>query len=70
MHILWVQACLGTVMFGHNHVRAQTCVGKNVCRHKHVWAQSCGHSRAGTIMYGHKRGGTGKFSLDLGVNMR
>ena len=53
-------------MTGHKRVWAQTCVGTNVCGHKRVWAQTClgtivcEHNRVGSIMYGHKRGGTGK----------
>ena len=48
------------IVSGHNN----SCWGINVSGHKHVWAQSClgtnvcGHSLVGTIMYGHKRGGT------------
>ena len=53
--------CLGTNVFGHNHVWAQikcvwaqTYLGTNVSGRKCVWAQSC----LGTIIYWHKRGGT------------
>ena len=32
---------LGTIVFGHNRVRAQMCLGTNVSGHKRVWAQTC-----------------------------
>ena len=55
---VWAQTCVGAKVFGNKRVWAQTCLGTNVSGHKRVLAQSCGHSRVGTIMYGHKRGGT------------
>ena len=66
---VWAQTCLGTVMYGLNrvgtvmydcvhhvmygHVWAQICLGTIMYGYKHVWA-----NRVGSIMYGHKRGGT------------
>ena len=74
-----LQTCQGTNMSGHKRVWVQTCLGTNrsghkctnVSGHKRVWAQtvrtqSCGHSRVGTIMYGHKRGGTHSTDLQEG----
>ena len=55
---VWVEMCVGTNVYVHKRVWAQMCLGTNVSGHKRVWAQSCGHSRVGTIMYGHKRGET------------
>ena len=38
-----------------------------VSEHKYVWAQSFGHSRVGTIIYGHKRSGIVWLYLSLWI---
>ena len=72
---VWAQLCPCSIVCddnlvwpqsnGHNRVWAQTCQDTNMSGHKHVRAQSCSHGRVGTIMYGHKRGGTEWIFLDI-----
>ena len=45
------------IVSDHNN----SCWGTNVPGHRRVWAQSC----LGSIMYGQKRGGTGRYMLSM-----